>query len=208
MFCTHPQCTSCSIHCNISAANNSNCLGLYHWCIIFFPIALHQVDSGQIFVCRANSNQRFTRNAHKPWQTCTRTNKYCFIAVFHQFINGENLANYHIWTDFNTQFFQCFYFFLYDALRQTEFRNAVHQNTASNLKCFKNGYLIAQPCQIASTSQTSRATANNSNLVPVWCNGFCLQVSVFSRIVCGKPFQTTDSDRLTLLATDTLALTL
>ena len=170
---------------------------------------MHQVDTCQILIGRTYAHQTFAGDIHEAGQTCTGTDKDRIIAGFHQFIDRQDLADDHIRLNVYAGIFQRLDLLLYDRLRQTEFRNAVHQYAAGNLKCLENSYLIAQPCQISGTGQTSRTAADNGNPLTV---GFCCfllaGIAMLSGVVCHKAFQTTDCNRFALLAADALTLAL
>ena len=191
MFCTHTQCTSGCVHCHVAAADNCHSLRLNDRCRILRIVAVHQVDTCQILIGRTYAHQTFAGDIHEAGQTCTGTDKDRIIAGFHQFIDRQDLADDHIRLNVYAGIFQRLDLLLYDRLRQTD------------------SYLIAQPCQISGTGQTSRTAADNGNPLTV---GFCCfllaGIAMLSGVVCHKAFQTTDCNRFALLAADALTLAL
>ena len=143
-FCTETKCGSCSIHCYVSAADNSYFLAMYDRCIVIFTECFHQVVSCQVLVCRKYTFCGFSRDSHEHRQTCTGTDEDCFKTFFiHQFINGDRTSDDHVCLDLNTECFYVFYFFCNNIqFRKTEFWNTIYQYTACLMQCFKDGYVI------------------------------------------------------------------
>ena len=130
--------------------------------------------------------------------------------LLHQLFNGEGAADNSVYNDFNAQLFQRRDFMLYDFLRQTELRNAIHQYAACSMQCFVHGYVITHFCQIASAGQTARTAAYYSNLFALaLCRSLYVVIqTMLTCIVSNEALQTANSYRLTLNAQHAFALAL
>ena len=71
-----------SVHSNVTAADNSDCLAVADGGIIFGQICLHQIDSCQVFICRKYTVCLFSRNTHELRKSGSGADKYCIISFF------------------------------------------------------------------------------------------------------------------------------
>ena len=165
-FSAQTQCATSSVHCYVAAANDRSLAGTSDGGHSVFLVCLHQVDTGQEFVCGVNTLQVFAGDLQELRQTCTGADEYCVVFVA-QFFNVDNLTNNPVGLDFNAQLLQAFDFLCYDSLGQTEFGNTVNQNAAGSVQSFENGNSVATLCQVACAGQRCGTGANNSNLVAV-----------------------------------------
>ena len=99
-------------------------------------------------------------------------------------------------------------FLCYDLLGKTELGNTVDKHAACGVKCLVNGDVIATLCKITCAGKTGRTGTNDGNSVSVALGFYGLFGAEGIVPVCNKSFQTTDTNRLTLDASDTLGLTL
>ena len=209
VLCTQSHCASCSVHCNVTAADNCNRFTFSDWGVILIEVSFHQVDSGQELVCRVYADQILTFNAHEHWQTSAGAYENSFEAhVVHQLVDGQNFADNHVGHHFNAHLFQTFYFLLNDGFWKSEFRNTVNQYAACFVECFEDGNFVAFLSKVACTGQTCRTCTDNSNFVTVGNRFLGFMFAVLHIPVSSKSFQTTDCNRLTFDAADTFCFTL
>ena len=131
-----------------------------------------------------------------------------FSPVTEQLVNGLGTTYNEVQNKLNTEVLQRVDFLLHDSLRQTELRNAVHQNAACGVQRLENGNLVTHASQIACTGQTGRACTNDGNLVTVGLRLYCLFGAVFARVVGNEALQTADGYRLALDAAHAVTLAL
>ena len=209
VLCTQSHCTSCSVHCNVTATDNCNRFTFSDWSVILVEVSFHQIDSGQEFVCRVYADQILTFNAHEHWQTSAGAYENSFEAhVVHQLVDGQNFTDNHVGHHFNTHLFQTFYFLLNDGFWKSEFRNTVNQYAACFVECFEDGNFVTFLSKVACTGQTCRTCTDNSNFVTVGNRFLGFMFAVLHIPVSSKSFQTTDCNRLTFDAADTFCFTL
>ena len=161
MFSAQTFCSTSSIHCYVTCTNDGSLFtAVNRSCNFGELVSFHKVYTSQELICRIYTVKVFAVNIHKVRQASTGTNINCIKAFFfHQFFNGKGTTDYSINNNLNAQIFQRFNFVLYDFFRQTELRNTIHQNATCNVESFVNGYVITKFSQVASSSQTGRATA-------------------------------------------------
>ena len=99
-------------------------------------------------------------------------------------------------------------FLLHDFLRQTEFRNTVHQHAARGVQCLEHRNLIAKLCQVAGAGQAGRAGAQHRYLVAVMFWSRHRRLPVVHVPVGHIPLQAADSHRLVLDAPDAFGFAL
>ena len=118
---------SCSVHCYVSTADNSNLFAAADWRCVILTKCLHQIVSCQVFICGEYAVCIFTRNAHKSWKSGTGTDKDCFKAFFfHQIIHRNCLSNNGIGFNLNAKALYILHFgSYYRRLRKTELRNTI-----------------------------------------------------------------------------------
>ena len=206
---THALCNACAVHSNVAAAEDCDLL-----CVIdrrrgVFLICLHQVDTGQVLVCGVDAVETLARNVQEVRQTGAGADKDRLIAVSEQVVDGLGAADNEVQDEFNALCLQRVDFLLYNSLRETELRNAVHQNAACGVQYLEYGDVIAHVAQIARTGQTGRAGTDDSDLVAVGSRNLDRIGGRMCHCVVGsETLQTTDRNRLALDAADTLALAL
>ena len=206
---THTLCAASSVHCYVAAAEYSDALCVVNRRVRIFLVCLHQVYTGQVLIRRVNAVEALTRNAHEVRQTGARAYENSLVTSSKQVVDGLGTADNKVEHELYALCLQRVDFLLYDCLRQTELRNAVHQHAAGGVQYFKYGNLVALCNQIACTGQTSRACTDNSNLVTVGCRYFDRIVGRMCHcIVSSKALQTANANRFALDAADTLALAL
>ncbi|CDA76343.1 unknown [Clostridium sp. CAG:242] len=206
---TQSHSASCSVHCNVTAANNCYGFAFADWGVVFIQICFHEVDSGEEFVCGRNANEVFAFDTHEHWQTSTGTYEYSFKAhIVYQLIDRENFTDNHVGHNFYAHFFQAFNFLLYNCFWKSEFRNTINQNAACFVESFEDGYIVAFLSKVASTGQTCRACTDNSNFVTVGNWFFDLMFAILHIPISSKSFQTADCNWLTFDAAYTFCFTL
>ena len=132
--------------------------------VALFEIRLHQIDTGQILVCRANALEGLAGDVHEHRKTCAGADKHSLEAHLKQLVDGQDLADDHIGHDFNALRLQFFNLIGNDSLRQTELRNTVDQNATGSVQRFKQGHRIALLGKQRRAGQTGRAGADDSDL--------------------------------------------
>ena len=127
-FCTQTKCSSCSIHCNITTTDNSNFFTSFNRCIMVITKRFHQVTSCQIFISREYTVAYFTRDSHKHWKTCSRTDKYSFKSFFFKkLIDCSRFTDNNVCFNFYAKRFYVFNLFFYNFIFwKTEFRNTIN----------------------------------------------------------------------------------
>ena len=209
-FSTKTKCCSCSIHCYVSAADNSYLLAVCDRCVVILAECLHQVISGQVLIRGKYAVGIFTRNTHELRKSGTRTDEDCLETFFiHQLVDCDRFSDNYVCLNLNAQLADILDLRLYNAaLRKTELRNAVGQYSARLMKCLENGYFIAQFCQIACTGQTCRTRTDNCYFLSVCLLRCCRYKTMLTGPVCHEALKFTDGNRLTLDTAHTLSFTL
>ena len=201
---------SCRVHGNVAAADDGNLVTVHDRCIVFRQISLHQVDTRQIFVRRANADVVFARNVHEGRKSRACADEYGFIAAFlHQLINRKRTSRYRVRHEFHALGFKLRDFLRYDLFWQTELRDPVNQYAAGLVQRFVNGNLIALVYQIARAGKSRRACADDGNFVTVAFHRFDFFITEVRRVpVRDEAFQSADRNRFALLAVHAFALAL
>ena len=209
-FRTKTQGCSRSIHCHVSAADNSDFFAVSDRGIVVLAVCFHQVVSGQIFICREYAVCLFSRDSHEHRKTCAGTDEDSLKAfLLHQFVDGHGFSDDDIGFDFYAERFYVLDLFCNDfILRKTELRNSVAQNTAGFVQRFKDGYVIAQTCQIAGTGKACRTGTDDSDFVSVLFRGSSRFDPVLFRPVRNETLQFSDGNRVTFDTADTFSFAL
>ena len=203
IFSTQALCGTGRIHRDVAAADDCNILCVLNRRGRIIFIRLHQVASGEEFICRVNTLEVFTGDIHEAGKTGTGTNEDGFIAIFFfQLLNRQDTSDDHIGLNLDAECLEVVDFLLDDRLGQTEFRDTIDQNTAGEMQCLINRDVIAHLGQIACAGQASRAGTDNRNLMAIRLRTGDSTLSMGVVIVGDKPFQTADGDRLALDAAD------
>ena len=101
MLGTEAFCAAGSIHCDIAAADDCDCLRDDHGRVALFIISLHQVDTGQILICGHHALERLALNVHEHRESRAGTDKDLLKAHLKQLVHRQNLADNHIRHDLN-----------------------------------------------------------------------------------------------------------
>ena len=176
--------------------------------VALFEIGLHQVDAGQVFICRADALEGFAGDVHEHRKTCAGADKHSLKAHLKQLVDGQNLADDHVGHDLDALCLQFFDLIGDNSLRQTELRNAVDQNAAGSVQRLKQGHRIALLGKQRRAGQAGRAGADDSDLDAVGLSLFRHGVDVLAIPVGDKALQTPDRDWLALVAADALGFAL
>ena len=166
-FRTQPQSGSGGVHGHISSAHHGHSFAQDRRGVGRIQVGLHQIVSGEKFVCRIDPLQFFAGNAHKFGQTGTGTQKHRFKALFKQVVHRERPPNDCIGLYFYAQLFQLGHFSVHNGFGQTEFGNAVGEHSSGQMKRLKNMNGVAFSGQIAGTTQPGGAGANHRYPVTV-----------------------------------------
>ena len=204
----HALCAAGGIHRDVAAADDRRCLGVQDRRVALFEIRLHQVDAGQVFICRADALEGFAGDVHEHRKTCAGADKHSLKAHLKQLVDGQDLADDHIGHDFNALRLQFFNLIGNDSLRQTELRNTVDQNATGSVQRFKQGHRIALLGKQRRAGQAGRAGADDSDLDAVGLSLFRHGVDVLAVPVGDKALQTADRDWLALVAANAFGFAL
>ena len=150
------QSCSCSIHSNVTTADNCNFLACCNRCIVGIIECFHEVASCQVLVCREYAACILTRDTHEHRKTCTGTDEYSLKSlIFDQLIDRCGFTDNNVCLEFNAKLFDFFDFFLNNFLLwKTEFRNTIYQNTAKFMQCFEYSYFVSEFCKVAGTGKS------------------------------------------------------
>ena len=126
-LCAQTKCGSGSVHGYVSAAYYGYLFAQEDRCVIIVSECLHQVASGQVFICGEYAVGIFTGDSHELGKSCAGADKYGLKALFvHQLVNGYGLSDDHVCLDLNAQLLYIFNLRTNDSgLWQTEFRDTV-----------------------------------------------------------------------------------
>ena len=200
-----------SIHCHVTTAHDGYLLAPpYGGVEPLWGVGTHKVDAGEEFVGREHSVEVLALDAHKLRQTCARAYKDSIKALLvHQAVDGYGATYDDVFLKLHSEPFHLLNLPLHDALfGQAEFGDTITQHATQAVQSLKDGYLVAQLCQVGSTSQTCGATTNDGHLLAVLLNLHSLFCSVLQLPIAHKPFEFADSHRLVLDAHNARALTL
>ena len=139
---THALCAAGSVHGYVAAADDRDLLRVVDRGVCVFLVCLHQIDAGQVLVRRVNAVRVLARHADKGRQTGAGTDENRFKTVAEQLVDGLRTADNEVQNKLNTEVLQRVDLLLHDGLRQTELRNAVHQNAAGGVQCLENGNFV------------------------------------------------------------------
>ena len=209
-FSTKTKCCSCSIHCYVSAADNSYLLAVCDRCVVILAECLHQVVSGQVFICREYAFCSLTRDTHKHRKTGTGTDEDRLKSfLIEQLVDGDGFADNDVGFDLYAERFYVLYFFCNNIkLRKTELRNTVNEYAACLMQCFKNCDIVSHLCKIACAGKTGRTRADNCNFLAIlFCRSSWFD-AVLSCPVSNETLQLSDGNGFALDATDTFTLAL
>ena len=140
----HPKCGPGRIHRHVPAAHNGDFfVSLDGRCRMGKPVSLHEIHTGQIFICRINTIQVFSGDIHEPGKTCAGSDKNC-IECLKKFIDGPCLSHNEIGNNLYPKAFHIFNFPRNDGLGKAEFGNAVGENAAGFMEGLEDGNLVAK----------------------------------------------------------------
>ena len=208
MICTSAprrSAVSCSVHRNVSTADNRNFLSSCNRCVVILPVCFHQIVSGQVLVCREHAVCLFARDSHKHRETCAGTDEDCLISLFlHQFINGDRFSDNYICLNIYAERFDILDFSGNNLVfRKTEFRNSIAEHAACLMERLKNCHLISETGKIAGAGKAGRTGTDHCNLMAVLlCRSGGLYI-VLLRPVSDKTLQFSDGYRIALDSADT-----
>ena len=173
----------------VTAAYYCYVLSFLNRSIILRQIALHQIDTCQIFVGRIHALQALSRNIHKARQTGTRTDKHRLIAHIKKFIYSENFADNHIGFYFYAECFQVFHFFQHLKLF-AHFHTSnlpLIRRGKSKSRCFARFKLLL--CNIRFCSSIGKILSPNAD--KIFCSGTRIlyrRIKVKPTNCCDAPF--------------------
>ena len=192
------------VHGDVAAADDRGRLGVQDRRVAFFEISLHEVDTGQIFICRADALERLAGDVHEHRQARAGADEDSLEAHLEQIVDGQDLADDHIGHDLDALRLQLFDLVGNDGLRQTELGDAVDQNAAGGVQRLKQGHLIALLGKQRRAGQAGRAGADDRDLQAVGLGLLRHGVDVLTVPVGDEALKTADGDRLALVAADAL----
>ena len=209
-FCSQTACSTYRVHRSITATNNRHTLTECDRSIRIFAGSIHQVYTSQILVRRHDIDRVFTRNIHKVRQTCSRSYENTLVTFLLQIFYTDGLTHNTVFYKLYTHLRKIVNFYIYNLVRQTEFRNTIFQYTTNFVQCFEYSHIVSQLSHITGKRQTGRSRTNHRYLNTVLCsnlrNG---NLSAFTFIVSCKTFQITDSHSfVSHLQVNTLRFTL
>ncbi len=144
-FRTQTQRCSCRIHGDIAAAYDSHLFTLHDRRCGIAVKCLHQIASGQIFICGEYAVGIFPRNPHELRKSCAGTYEYRIKSFFLQ-----KLVDRRGFSDHNVSLYlYAKRFYIIDLLlnniflRKTELRNTIYQHAARLVQRLKNRNVIA-----------------------------------------------------------------
>ena len=209
-LCSQTLCSTHCIHRYITTTDNNHSLADIDWSVILLIVGTHKVGTSQKLICRYNAIEVLTLDAHKAWQTSTRTDKHSIEALgIHQRINCNGTTYNNISLELNTQLTQSINLSSNDLLLwQTELWDTIYQHSTQLMQSLEYCHLITHLRQIAGTRQSCRTATDNSHLMSVGIS-FCYTFSViFQTPIAHKTLQLTNSHWLALDTQYTRALTL
>jgi len=150
------QSCSCSIHSNVTTADNCNFLACRDRCIVRIIECFHEVASCQVLVCREYAACILTRDTHEHRKTCTGTDEYSLKSlIFDQLIDRCGFTDNNVCLEFNAKLFNFLDLFLNDFLfRKTELRNTVNKNTAQFMKSLEYSHIVTSFCKVTCTGKS------------------------------------------------------
>ncbi len=171
-FRTQSQGGSCGIHSYVPAPNHSHPPAHVNGGVRIWRVGCHQVVSGKEFIGRNYPVEIFAGNAHEFGQPGSGSHKNSIkTLMLHQLVNGDAPANHNVAFYLYTQLLHLSYLiFHHFFLRQTEFRDSVHQYPARFVQGFKDGNITSGFCQVGGTGKPGRAGTDHRHLFPVWNN--------------------------------------
>ena len=207
---TKSQSCSCSIHGNVTTADNCNFLACCDRCIVGIIECFHEVASCQVLVCGEYTACVLTRDTHEHRKTCTGTDEYGLKSlILDQLIDGSRFTDDNVCLKFNAKLFNFLDLFLNDFLFwKTELRNTVNKNTAKLMKSLEYSYIVSCLCKITCTGKSGRTGTDDCNFMSVLNLCACRFDIMLQSIVRNESLQFTDGNSLAFFTADTLSLTL
>ena len=207
---TKSQSCSCSIHGNVTTADNCNLFACCDRCIVGIIECFHEVASCQVLVCGEYTACILTRDTHEHRKSCTGTDEYSLKSlVLDQLIDGSGFTDDNVCLEFNAKLFDLLDLFLDNLLlRKTELRNTVNKNTAKLMKSLEYSYIVSCLCKVTCTGKSGWTGTDHCNLMSVLNLCSCRFDIMLQSIVCNESLQLTDRNSLALLTADTLSLAL
>ena len=156
-FSTESECGSCSVHCNVSAADNGNLLTLHDGSGGILTEGFHKVASGKVLICGEYSVKSLTGNVHESGKSCAGSDEYCAESFFfHKLIDGDAASYDNVGLDLNTECFNVLNLLGNNSLfGKSELGNTVYENSSCLVKSLKNGYVISELCKISRTGKSA-----------------------------------------------------
>lgn len=201
-------CAACCVHCNVTAADNSNLLVLLDRRIAALSVSLHEVYAGKELVCGIYALEVLAGDIHKSGKTCAGADEDSIIALLEQLVDSNGLADHHIGLNIYAQSGKVVDFLLNDRFGKSEFGDTVNENASCKVESLENSYLVACLGEIARTGKTGRTGTDNSDLLAVGLGLNYLALEVCIVIVRSKSLKTADTYRLALDASYALAFAL
>ena len=181
---------------------------------MILKVGLHQVDSGEEFIGRHHTQQVFTWNIEKPWQSCPGADKNFPKPCFFQLIECGCFTRNEIFHKSSSSFTDPFDHMVDETIRQSKLRNSVTENPAQFMKRFKNCHRITCVKKQEGIDQTCRSGTDDCDrglfCSNPWIRNIALGVKVqilFTQYLAFReePFYLTDFNRFDARA-DPLAL--
>ena len=209
LFRAHTLCAARRVHRNVAAADDCCRLGVQNRGIVFFLVRLHEVDTGEVFVCRADALEGFSRNVHEHRKTRAGADEDGLEAeLFKQLIDRQDLADDHVGHDRNALRLELFDLVGNNRLRQTELGDTVDQHAACGVERFKDRDLVALLCKLGRARQTRRTGADHGDLDAVGLRLLRHGVDILAIPVGDEALESADGNRLALYSAHALGLAL
>ena len=197
------------VHRNVARADDGDTVEVLYRRIVIIAVCLHEVDAGQQLICGVHTQQVLAGNMQELRQTCAGADEHGLVAVREQLVHGLGLADDGVIDDIHAHGLEVIYFLCDYLLRQTELRDAVHQNAAGLMESFVNGDVVAHLSQVARAGQTRGAGADDRDAVAVGFGDLDLVLDfLIHMVVRDEALKTANADALALDAAHALRFAL
>ena len=196
-----------SVHSNVTATKDNDVLAVLGWGVVLREVvSLHEVNAGEVLVCKEDVWQILARDVEKLWKASAGCNVDCVKALLKELFCIGDTTNNRVELKLNAQLLEAVNLTLNNSLWKTELRNTVDQNAAAGEECLKDGNVKAVTSKLASASNTGRTGAYNCNLLAVLWSDSWLGSKL--RLIAKEALELTNSNWFAALTHDADALAL
>lgn len=145
------------VHGGVASSDDGHAAALEHGGVLAGTAGTHEVDAGEIFVARHDSDVVFSGYAHEARKSGSRGNKDAFVSECVEVVIGENLAYDAILDKPYSESAQTVNLSLDHAVGESELGDAILKHSAYLVKSLVDGNVIAALDHIAGKGESGGA---------------------------------------------------